>query len=96
MKFRQHRGGLAESMETVVELNTKEEFGTYMRNLVKDLLDLDECTLTVTEYTYDARIGWNTFLISVEGHGPIGMTDSIPKWLMPRVEFVYGPKEENV
>lgn len=65
MKYREHRGSLADSMETVIE--------------VKDLKDLAEKLsyqgkLTCRWYAQDDRIGWDTWLVCDE-NGPLGMSD---------------------
>ena len=91
MKFREHRGGLEESMATVVELNSKKEFCDYVGKLARRIVPLEECTLSFREYGFDSRIGWDTYLVVLDGHGPIGMLDGPPpvEW-WPPVEFVYG------
>ena len=65
MKYREHRGSLADSMETVIE--------------VKDLKDLAEKMkykgkLTCEWYAKDDRIGWDTWLVCEDGCA-IGMAD---------------------
>lgn len=71
MLFRQHKGSLAESMETLVKVDTLEdiikvspftEFG-YILNL------------NIEHYCYDDRIDWDTYIITDERYGVIGFTN---------------------
>lgn len=88
MKFREHRGGLAESMATVVELNTKEEFVAHMRKQAERFGVKGEFTLRFEDGSYDERIGWNTVTVVLEGTGVLGMLDGPPPWFRARPEFV--------
>lgn len=74
MQFREHRGGFAESMKTVVviprsicgivnHLNEKEGFTRY-----------DPKYFSVTPYGFDDRCGWNCHLVMHMG-SVVGMTD---------------------
>lgn len=75
--FRHHRGTLAESMKTVVVVNSVED-------LKKEILKEDELfnalceTIKIEFYGYDERIGWNTHIVSiVDQNGkahPVGWT----------------------
>ena len=87
MKFREHRGGLAESMETVVELDSRGKFLEYFKHLILKS-GFDGGTLSFSEYGYDKRIGWNTYLVCLEGYGVLGMLDGPPPvdW-WPPVKF---------
>ena len=67
MKYRSHRGGLAESMETVVELQpTLDALAVYLK--------VPASRITVEPYSYDKRIGWNTHIVCIDG-GACGFTD---------------------
>jgi hypothetical protein len=74
MKFREHRGSLAASMETVVELEpTKSAVIAHAKKLAlesgfpftQEELDreLTLQTVRVEAYGPDARIGWDTYLV---------------------------------
>jgi hypothetical protein len=93
MKFREHRGGLAESMATVVELNSKQEFVDHVSKLVRGIVP--EGTVSFSQYSFDSRIGWDTYLVSLDKYGVIGMIDGPPplEW-WPKPEFVFGPEVE--
>ena len=94
MKFREHRGGLAESMETVVELNTRKEFCDHLSKIARKFVPEGEFTISFSEYSFDTRIYWDTFLVILNGCGPIGMLDGPPprSW-WPPVEFFYSSEE---
>lgn len=79
MKFRQHRGGLDESMETVVELADRTALIAHCRALLAPwptAPEVTEQTLKVSAYGYDPRIQWDTHLVFLEGYGVMGYTDS--------------------
>jgi hypothetical protein len=61
VQFRWHRGGYAESMATVRDVTRA------------DLTQLVGA-FTTASYGYDARNGWDTWLIMNED-GPVGWTD---------------------
>ena len=78
MKFREHRGSLADSMETVVEIPAtkaalKEEIN---KALWPYRLQFVESQICVDPYGYDSRIQWDTHIVIVEGYGVFGFTDS--------------------
>lgn len=69
MKYRQHKGGLSESMATVRDIAAT-------RQAMFDALGLDAtASLDVKPYGYDSRIGWDTHIVTVEGYGVVGFTD---------------------
>lgn len=90
MKFRQHHGGLAESMATTVELNSKEEFLAYFHQLIEST-GYTYGTLSFIQYGFDSRINQDTYLVSLKGYGVLGMLDGPPpiNW-WPPVAFVKG------
>lgn len=67
MKYRPQRGGLKESMDEVVELEDS-------LSALAGYLGVSPETVHVTPYRYDDRIGWNTYLVTVDGQG-VGFTD---------------------
>lgn len=82
MKFREHRGGLAESMETVVNLVGRKELVEHTHKLLwlwgVDVRDED---VKVEKYTDngDARIGWSeVYIVTLTGYGVVGFTDGDP------------------
>ena len=73
MKFRHHRGGLKESMNTTVEVQTIDELKRVISFNVEDVK---------FEYAgMDERTGWNTFYVLAKRYGRdefhvAGMSDS--------------------
>ena len=82
MRIRAHRGGLDESMATVAEIEpTAQAVADHITTAWKLLLGPGK-TITpeivkVGKYGdgIDTRIGWDTYIITVDGHGVFGMTD---------------------
>ncbi len=67
IKFREHRGTLAEAMETVVELEpTLAAVALHLKVKPKQV--------QVKKYTYDDRIGWDTYIVTVDGDA-VGFTN---------------------
>lgn len=80
MKFREHRGTLDESMQTVVEIPaTREALEAQIRDIYKewprDQLP-KELDIKVVKSVFDGRIGWDTYMVVVVGVGTVGFTDS--------------------
>lgn len=70
-KFRWHRGGLAESMATVVDVPHRDA----LIAVVSGGLGLAGTNaIAVEPYGYDDRIGWDTHIVLVDGNA-VGMTD---------------------
>lgn len=74
-KFRFHRGSLADSMATVVEVDGR----TALIDLLDDTIirDLPPKAYAVTVKPYggiDERIGWDTYIVLVD-EIPVGFTD---------------------
>jgi hypothetical protein len=81
MKFREHRGSLTESMQTVVELANRDELVSHLNRMFENSgpvkpepIKPDE--VEIKFYLFDDRIGWNTYLVFVRGFGPVGFSDS--------------------
>ena len=73
---REHRAGLAESMATARPVRDREHLVAIIRESLGmfDLM-IDPSQITVEPYTFDSRIGWDTYLISIEGYGVWGMAN---------------------
>lgn len=80
MVFREHRGGLAESMETQIELHDRHELICHLKDLLSIWADItvrDE-DVKVRPYRPDHRIGWETnCIVTLEGYGVVGWTDTL-------------------
>ena len=81
MKFREHRGGLAESMQTQVELADRAALLEHIRKLAEPwptFPPVTEETVRVEPYYLerDDRTGWEqTGIVMLEGYGVLGFTD---------------------
>ena len=78
-KFREHRGGLDEAMQTVVELLDFEALVTHLRKIWRGTAyETGEVTVKpygdTAEERFDRRIGWDTHVVCIDGHA-IGFTD---------------------
>ena len=73
IKYRDHRGSLAESMKTVQEFKTKTDLIKYLRDSLP--VQFRDCYLKIKYYSLDNRINWNTHIVTVEGLGVVGFTD---------------------
>jgi hypothetical protein len=79
MKLREHRGGLAESMETTIEIVAN--MRALREHINKELspnLVVTEGMLHVEPYGFDDRIKWHTFIVTIDGYGVFGFTDAMP------------------
>lgn len=76
MRAREHRGGLGESMQTMVNLEPKKAalVAHINKTLAPRFLTTAE-DVNVTPYCFDERIGWDTYIVNVRGFGPWGFTD---------------------
>lgn len=76
MKLREHRGLLADSMKTVVEIDpTIESLANAIQNSLHDFLCVDKDKIKVKPYVYDDRIKWDTHIVTIDGYGVYGFTD---------------------
>lgn len=72
--YRPQRGYLADAMS---EVRSFETFDDLFKFLKEDLrlwayLGLTREKLEITPYGFDSRIGWDTFLVHLEGYGVVG------------------------
>jgi hypothetical protein len=78
MKFREHRGGIVDSMMTEVEIEpTRDALLAVLSDKrwlgIREVLKRE--SLRVEPYIYDERIDWDTHIVSVDGYGVVGFTD---------------------
>lgn len=76
MKFRDHRGGLAESMATLVEIDPTMD--ALKQHLSHRSRTVDAETLQAEPYGPDDRIGWAATFVIRDRHGVLGFTDEMP------------------
>lgn len=78
-KFREHRGGLAESMETLVVMEDWNELAEYCKTKLSEWMfniRIEDVSVKPYADNPDTRIGWDkTYIVMVEGWGPFGFTD---------------------
>lgn len=67
MKYRDHRASLAESMATVREFKDRAELVAHLQRADADV--------EIRPYVYDARTGWDTYIVTVKGVGVVGFCD---------------------
>jgi hypothetical protein len=78
IKFRLHRGLLNDSMATVRTVASKTDI---MAILLIDELPvmsmglIPVSAMRISYYGYDARIDWDTWIITLDGYGVIGFTN---------------------
>lgn len=78
MIFREHRGGLDESMATCVELKDRAALLFYISKLLSPWAKVTDESLHVSKYNTngDSRIDWKElYIVSVDGYGVIGWTN---------------------
>lgn len=81
MKIREHRGGYADSMATTAEIEpTILAVVNYVMETYKGSV-VHPDSIKVRKYGagVDARNGWDTHLVTIEGFGVFGMTDGMPE-----------------
>lgn len=59
--FRFHRGGLSESMETVIEVKTFEHLIMH----IQEHWEVQPAMVSIDPYMYDARIDWDTQIVQI-------------------------------
>jgi len=86
MKYRDHRGSLSDSMETVQEFDTFEDLKEYLEYKWRQMYYVVE-QVKIEPYGFDERIDWDTHIVTVQlkdVHGqyeyegkfiPVGWTD---------------------
>jgi hypothetical protein len=85
VKFREHRGGLDESMKTLVELPDRAALVAHIKKLLAPFdwwQDIGPA-LHVEPYAWfdkdkpvwDERVKWHTYIVTLEGYGVVGFTD---------------------
>lgn len=77
MLFRFHRGGLAESMKTAVEVKTLQE----LRNIIEKELQTELIADLEFKYVgFDNRVNWNTYYVTTHtalyGKHVVGMSNT--------------------
>lgn len=78
IRFRQHRGGLDESMRTAVNVSSRQDildqFEPWMLGVPAGE-KADQSKLCFHYSGYDDRNGWDTYLVTYEGLGVLGQAN---------------------
>jgi len=80
IKYRDHRGGLDESMATVQEFETREDLLKYISDSW-DMFYVKVLDMKIEPYSYDKRIDWDTHIVTVklphtgDNYIPVGFTN---------------------
>lgn len=90
MRYRDHKGGLDESMKTQIEINNVEDIRSHLNKFYGEFGQFVE-EIKFEHCGMDARIGWDTYYVLVRLSGKrefhvAGMTDGIPGNTDPYVE----------
>lgn len=76
-RYRDHKGGLAESLETTQEFTDRGALLEYLQRTLdrwcKAELDLNK--VTIEPYGFDERIEWDSHIVHLDGWGVFGFTD---------------------
>lgn len=76
MKLREHRGSLVDSMATVIEIEpTQAALDAHIAKTLAPFGFVPKKPAVLDRFTYDERIGWNSYLVFIEGYGVFGFTD---------------------
>ncbi len=78
MKFREHRGGLSASMQTVVEVADHAALLEHIAKLLQPYPTAPPVTadtVHIKPYCYDERIEWDNHIVTLDGYGVLGFTD---------------------
>ena len=75
--YRDHKGGLDESMATSQELNSKEDLVTYLQKSLDQYGNhaLDCKEIEIESIGFDDRTKWDTHIVSLTFYGVLGYTD---------------------
>ena len=74
VKFRFHRPTLDESLETQIEIRTKQELYEIISERYHNI-NFSINDLKIEFYTYDQRINWNTYIVHSDAIGVAGFTN---------------------
>jgi hypothetical protein len=76
-KFREHRGGLKESMGTEFAFEHLWQLFAHIDTILMSygVWDTHASQIKIEPYAWDHRIGWDTHVVVITGYGVIGFTD---------------------
>ena len=76
-KYRDHRGSLADAMETVQTFEARSDLVKYLQSDIDKMAPgkYDCQKITIEPYGFDERIGWDTHIVYLNGYGVFGFTN---------------------
>ena len=76
--YRPHRGSLSAFIDLVKRVETIDELCQVIKTELQDYSPafVDASTVHIQHYGHDARINWNTYIVTLTGYGVVGFTDS--------------------
>jgi hypothetical protein len=84
--FREHRGSLDKSMQTIMEIKSLEHLMTHIESIWD--WEVPIIGLEIKKYVYDDRIGWDTYMaiMTIKYNDenqtfPIGFLNRKPEWI---------------
>ncbi len=80
--FRFHKGGLDESMKTVVEIDSLKS----LREKIEEIWTMDGFNIEVKPYVFDKRVNWDTHLVLIcnaeqKISYAVGYLNRLPEWI---------------
>ncbi len=75
--FRPHRGSLNKAMSEVFEFKDLDDLISYIQEQLIPFVPKEEITkntVKIKGYVLDKRIGWHTYIVTLEGYGVLGFT----------------------
>lgn len=79
MKLREHRGSLADSLGTAIDIEGRSALVKHIQDVLEPFgIDVKDSAVSVTPYADNGRVdGWaNTHIVTVAGYGVFGFTDA--------------------
>lgn len=71
-KFKEHRGTLEDSMKTLIEVEDETALRLALHHVSPKIV---ANAISQVPYGYDDRIGWDCYIITLDGFGVLGFSD---------------------
>lgn len=78
--FREQKGSLEDSMKTVTPVSDRAALLSHIRNLLKPFgvkFADEDLKVGYELYSHDERIGWDTYLVTLDGYGVVGYANGL-------------------
>lgn len=75
--YRDHRGSLADAMDTARQFESRDSLISELQNSVDKYGEgkYDCSKITIKPYGFDDRIKWDTYVVHLNGYGVFGFTN---------------------